>query len=331
MSLLQLDPAQLASLRATGSCEFELPEALFDLDFPGHYFRRIKSVSVSVPCVVGPYTSINGTLTLLNNRLRVKASAQDPYDEQADGNDPRFLRDYVPVQSVATSTAQSDSGLFELNFRDERYLPFESAGAISRWRFQIPDDFRQFDYTSISDVVLTLRYTAREGGSPLRKQAVEGLKRKFGGERTGLVRMFSLRNEFPAEWHQYNQAADGDTRTIKLIISKDRFPYVAARGNVTLTNIGLLVPGGTPKPGTVAAAFLEKPAGNTLASVELSPSTQAGGYSYAQTSPLALEIRESVSEEQYDEWQFIVPAPQPGNPAPTDLLVLCGYRFKLAD
>lgn len=143
--------------------------------------------------------------------------------------------------------------------------------------------------------------------------------------------MFSLRNEFPAEWHQYNQAADSDTRTIKLIISKDRFPYVAARGNVTLTNIGLLVPGGTPKPGTVAAAFLEKPAGNTLASVELSPSTQAGGYSYAQTSPLALEIRESVSEEQYDEWQFIVPAPQPGNPAPTDLLVLCGYRFKLAD
>jgi hypothetical protein len=331
VSLLQLDPAQLVSLRATGSCEFELPEALFDLDFPGHYFRRIKSVSVSVPCVVGPYTSINGTLTLLNNRLRIKASAQDPYDEQADGNDPRFLRDHVPVQSVATSTAQSDSGLFELNFRDERYLPFESAGAISRWRFQVPDDFRQFDYTSISDVVLTLRYTAREGGSPLRKQAVEGLKRRFGGERTGLVRMFSLRNEFPAEWHQYNQIADTDTRTIKLTVSKDRFPYVAARGKITLTNIGLLVPGGTPKPGNVAAAFLEKPAGNTLASVELSPSTQAGVYSYAHTSPLALEIRERVSEEQYDEWQFIVPAPQPGNPPPTDLLVLCGYRFKLAD
>ena len=174
VSLLQLDPAQLVSLRATGTCEFEFPETLFDLDFPGQFFRRIKSVSVSVPCVVGPYTSVNGTLTLLNNRLRVKASAQGSYDEQADGNDPRFVRDYIPVQSVATSTAQADSGLFELNFRDERYLPFEAAGAISRWRFQIPDAFRQFDYESISDVVLTLRYTAREGGTPLRNQAVDG-------------------------------------------------------------------------------------------------------------------------------------------------------------
>jgi hypothetical protein len=36
------------------------------------------------------------------------------------------------MQSIATSHAQNDSGMFELNFRDERYLPFEGAGAISR-------------------------------------------------------------------------------------------------------------------------------------------------------------------------------------------------------
>ena len=35
------------------------------------------------------------------------------------------------VQSIVTSHGQNDSGLFELNFRDERYLPFEGAGAIS--------------------------------------------------------------------------------------------------------------------------------------------------------------------------------------------------------
>lgn len=70
VSLRQLDPAALLSLRATGTCDFALPEWLFDLDFPGHYFRRIKTVSVSLPCVVGPYTSVSGTLTLLSPKFQ---------------------------------------------------------------------------------------------------------------------------------------------------------------------------------------------------------------------------------------------------------------------
>ena len=50
----------------------------------------------------------------------------------------RFLDDFGAVQSIATSHAQNDSGLFELNFRDERYLPFEGAGAVSEWRIELP-------------------------------------------------------------------------------------------------------------------------------------------------------------------------------------------------
>ncbi len=56
LSLAQLDPYALLQLKNTGVCTFSLPEALYDLDHPGHYFRRIKSVSLSVPCVAGPYT-----------------------------------------------------------------------------------------------------------------------------------------------------------------------------------------------------------------------------------------------------------------------------------
>ena len=47
-----------------------LPEALFDLDFPGHYLRRIKSVSLTIPCVTGPYSSVPCTLTLLKHSMR---------------------------------------------------------------------------------------------------------------------------------------------------------------------------------------------------------------------------------------------------------------------
>ena len=37
---------------------------------------------------------------------------------------------YAAREAIATSSGQNDSGLFELNFRDERYLPFEFHGAM---------------------------------------------------------------------------------------------------------------------------------------------------------------------------------------------------------
>jgi receptor-binding and translocation channel-forming TcA subunit of Tc toxin len=70
VSLLQVDPLALIQLRTTGRCTVQLPEALFDMDGPGHYFRRIKTVAVSIPCVTGPYASVNCTLTLLKSSIR---------------------------------------------------------------------------------------------------------------------------------------------------------------------------------------------------------------------------------------------------------------------
>jgi len=61
ISLRQLDPAALMTLRETGTCEFSLPEVLFDLDYCGHYQRRIKTVGLSMPCTIGPHTGLNAT------------------------------------------------------------------------------------------------------------------------------------------------------------------------------------------------------------------------------------------------------------------------------
>lgn len=49
--------------------------------------------------------------------------------------------------------------MFELNFRDERYLPFEYAGVISRWRIDMPKDCNAFDLDSFSDVIIKPNYT----------------------------------------------------------------------------------------------------------------------------------------------------------------------------
>ncbi len=52
--------------------------------------------------------------------------------------------------------------MFELNFRDERYLPFEGAGAVnSTWSLELPSQIRMFDYGSLTDVIVTLSYVAR--------------------------------------------------------------------------------------------------------------------------------------------------------------------------
>src|SRR6185369_4546416 len=75
VSLAQLDPAALVLLKSTGKCTVQVPEAIFDLDHPGQYMRRHKSVSLSIPCVAGPYTSVSCKLSLVNNRYR-KNTAQ---------------------------------------------------------------------------------------------------------------------------------------------------------------------------------------------------------------------------------------------------------------
>jgi hypothetical protein len=222
VSLRQLDALALLDLRTNGECEFELSEELFDLDFPGHYFRRLKSVSISVPCVVGPYSGVSGTLTLLSSRVREKSVATGDYADEAN-----YRSGFLPLQSIATSSGQNDGGVFELNFRDERYLPFEGAGAMSRWRFSLPMDFPAFDHDTISDVILHVRYTARAGGEQLRARASQGLVERLNAltrEPTGtegLVALMPLRQDFQAQWRQFK---DGQDMTLQL--TDQLFPYI---------------------------------------------------------------------------------------------------------
>ena len=115
--------------------------------------------------------------------------------------DERFT-DYVgSVQSIVTSSANNDSGMFEPNLRDERFLPFEGAGAESRWELDLPnpDDYPAFDYATISDVILHIRYTARLGVNV--DAVTAALDAVFeDATKSPLALIFSLRHDFPNEW-----------------------------------------------------------------------------------------------------------------------------------
>ena len=236
ISLVLLDPIALITLKETGQCVVSLPEALFDADYPGHFVRRIKCFSLTIPCVTGPYTSVNCTLTLLSNKIRIDNLASGPDDYSQDSH---FITNYAATQSIATSSAQNDSGMFELNFRDERYLPFEGAGVISNWRIELPLDCNAFDFETISDAVINLRYTARDGGDALRAAAKQAATQLAQGK---LLRFFSLRHEFPTEWYRFLHPADADpSQNMQIALGIERFPFQYRGKKIDFSKVDLLL------------------------------------------------------------------------------------------
>jgi hypothetical protein len=228
VSVRQLDPLALLALRITGSCTVAVPEWLYDRDCPGHYMRRIKNMSVSVPSVVGPYTSVNLTVSLQSSTLRVSPLlADNVYARDYTQDDDRFVDYFGSTDVIVTSSGTNDGGMFETNLRDERFLPFEGAGAVSTWNLSLPADLPSFDYTTISDVILHIRYTARAAGNPLGSQATKELLANLSPTPTATqvsqALVFCLRYDFPTQWSAFVNGGAGAAFDVTL--SKQFFPY----------------------------------------------------------------------------------------------------------
>ncbi|MEQ1794741.1 MAG: neuraminidase-like domain-containing protein [Nitrospira sp.] len=230
ISLRRLDPEALVQLRVKAAgctCEFNIPEWLFDLDTPGLYLRRIKSASVSIPSVAGPFTSVNCKLTLLKSEVRHANTASTGVDylRSASGDD-RFTDYFGATEAIMTSTGNADSGMFETQLRDERFLPFEGSGVISTWRLELPAEYPQFDYSTISDVVLTIRYTARDGGDSLRNTATAAIDTRLAPSSSSTAAplrfpvVLSSRADFSTEW-----ARAGTTSDLKISFTRSLLPY----------------------------------------------------------------------------------------------------------
>ena len=210
VSLSTLDPGTpgvpglLQNLLVNGWCSFNLPESLFDTDYPGHYNRRLTRVSVSViyPSP-GKFDNVKATLTMIANQVRIStlaASDGSDYAETPVGSDPRFIYNYGAVpQKIALGSGQDDPGLFLTNIAnniaDPRYLPFENAGVVSSWRLDMPEISNETDLSQVGDVVLHLYYTALDGGAQF-QQAVEA-SNNSNLPASG-IKVFSAQNDFPA-------------------------------------------------------------------------------------------------------------------------------------
>ena len=230
-SLAQIAPVELLRLQETGGCTMEIPEFMFDLTYPGQYRRKIKAVSLTIPAVTGPYTNVGCRLSLIAGAIRLNPDSELSQD----------LGTPVGGHTVATSNANNDHGKFELNFRGERFMPFEGAGAISNWSIQLPETLRQFDYSTISDVIITINYTAQEDMT-LRttvEQSLRGQLTTFS-EEMPLTRIVDMKKEMSTEFYRLMNP-EGEQNNTLLNISSQLFPYYVAREGLLAENIIVMV------------------------------------------------------------------------------------------
>ena len=168
--------------------------------------------------MVGPYTTVSAKLTLTGSKVRKQATTNP---------DDLISLPAPPTPSIATSTAVNDAGVFELTFRDERYLPFEGAGAISSWRLELPDQLRMFDYATIPDIILHISYTARDDDAfrVTVETAITDSLTAYAST-AGMHRLFSLRHDFPDAFYQLLNPVGAAAQQTRVKLGREHFPLL---------------------------------------------------------------------------------------------------------
>lgn len=162
--------------------DFSIDEALLDSDYPGHYLRQLKSVSLTLPATVGPYQDVRATLAQSSSSVLLTADIAGVnylLNPDGSGSSPaNVITNLRPSQQIVLSTGLNDAGQFVLDMHDQRYLPFEGTGAVSGWRLTFPHA-SSTDQTSLinslTDIIVQLRYTAKDGGPSFAKEVIAAL------------------------------------------------------------------------------------------------------------------------------------------------------------
>ncbi|PQQ23036.1 neuraminidase-like domain-containing protein [Photorhabdus hindustanensis] len=105
--------------------------------------RRIKQISVSLPALLGPYQDVQATLSYAGTTSLAKGCT-----------------------AIAVSRGMNDSGQFQLDFNDGKYLPFEGIAIddVGKLVLRFPNakGKQKVLLQSLSDIILHIRYTIRD-------------------------------------------------------------------------------------------------------------------------------------------------------------------------
>jgi hypothetical protein len=188
--------------------------------------------------VLGPYQNLKATLQQNTNDVVTQpdlAAVLYLLYPQTSPAPATVLSVKSRTTAIAISRPVEDSGVFVLDFNDARYLPFEMTGAISTWTLSIPPQTNRFDLSSISDVLITIRYTATDGGSAFAGQ-VEGVLPPYQGSL-----FYSLAQAYALNWRAF--LADHSSQTQQSLTFVLTAPGLASSPNAEITTISFRVDG----------------------------------------------------------------------------------------
>ena len=112
-------------------------------------------------------------------------------------------------------------------------------GAISRWRVELPPENNYFDPDTLTDLVLHLNYTAREGGEMLRHAAMAAARHKLPGDGWSF---FDMRHDFPDAWELFRRPCQEkrSIRELAIRLRRKYFPFLPHDPKIRIVRIGLL-------------------------------------------------------------------------------------------
>jgi hypothetical protein len=259
-SVAQLMPPEFFEFRRTGTLRFATPMGMFDRNFPGHYQRLIRQVHISLVALVPPSRGIRATL-YSNGISRVTTKDQDGiFSDLVLRRDPGIVGLTSPINA---------SGVFDLDQQPDMLLPFEGNGVDTTWELELPQAANPFDFTTISDVIVTIEYTAL-ADVDYRTQIVHSLN---SNRARGADCLFSLARDFPDAWYTLNNPDPITGRTVTINLRDVDFPPNI--GGLAVAGIAVQLVAATTVPDT-AVSVTRGPLGGEATTTEGGAGTARG-------------------------------------------------------
>jgi receptor-binding and translocation channel-forming TcA subunit of Tc toxin len=315
LSLAQLAPADFQTFRETGVLVFSTPTELFDRDFPGQYLRLIRRIRTSVIALVPPVDGIKATLS--STGISRVVVGPEPFQPVTIRRDP---------ETVALSVPIGGTGVFEGEQPAETmYLPFEGNGVDASWELRLPKASNRFDFSRLSDVLLTIDYTALQNYDYSRA-VIGSLSARVRSEVA-----FSVRNDFPDAWYDLfnpDLLAEPDRGLLHLGVTRDDLP--ANLDSIRLDQVSLYLSGDAPvlKTFTVPGLSRTSPTGTTVAggaarAIDGTISTRRGNG--AAWLPLTAMAAGGEAPTPYGDWTLNLRTANPADAQALEEAIATGH------
>lgn len=227
-SMVNQDADKFVNLLSMGREEIEITGKMFDRIWPNHYHRRLKSLRVSVPGVIGPHTTVNGKIKLIESYINTNESNFD----YSIGKLSKVDNSTIYRDTLELNQAVQDNGLLQFEETGQRYNIMEGAG-LDNFKFTIELDPRLniFDLSTIPDVEILFEFTALDSNS--RYEDVMNYFNDTGNHNQGQdkdkheqikaifktqipIELHSIKHSFPSVWRAL---LDDDVEKSKLKIT----------------------------------------------------------------------------------------------------------------